>query len=67
MNQEIKIFEHEDFGQVRVLDRDNNPWFIAKDVAEVLGYVETEKLTRRLDDDEKLTSQFGRSGQLREV
>lgn len=36
-----------------MVEHNNKPYFIAKDVAEILGYTGTEKLTRRLDDDEK--------------
>ena len=35
-----------------MLTIDGEPWFIAKDVAQVLGYTDTEAMTRRLDDDE---------------
>ncbi len=52
----MKIFEHPDFGQVRVVDQAGDPWFVAKDVAEILGYVEPSTLYRRLDDDEKMTA-----------
>jgi anti-repressor protein len=32
------VFLHSQFGSIRVIDRDGNPWFVAKDVAEALGY-----------------------------
>lgn len=35
---EIKIFENTQFGQIRVIERDGEPWFVGKDVAEALGY-----------------------------
>lgn len=41
--------------QVRVLMRDGEPWFVAKDVSGILGYRDAANLTRRLDDDEKDT------------
>lgn len=53
MKNGIKIFENEQFGKVRVIDKDGDPWFVAKDIAEILGYSDTEHMTRRLDDDEK--------------
>lgn len=31
----------------------DNPWFVAKEIAEILGYADTQAMTRRLDDDEK--------------
>ena len=33
----MRIFEHPDFGQVRVVDQNGGPWFVAKDVAAILG------------------------------
>ena len=32
--------------------KDGEPWFVAKDVAEILGYSETNRMTSRLDEDE---------------
>jgi prophage antirepressor-like protein len=37
---------------VRVITIDNKLWYIAKEVAAILGYSETAMMTRRLDDDE---------------
>ena len=37
------------------LDEDGNPWWLAKDVAEILGYRMASDMTRNLDDDEKGT------------
>lgn len=34
----LKIFENKEFGEIRVIEKDNEPWFIGKDVAEILGY-----------------------------
>lgn len=45
-------FTNADIGTVRTLVIEDEPWFVAKDVAEILGYCETAMMTRRLDDDE---------------
>ena len=37
----IKIFERQEFGQVRVVDVNGEPWFVARDVAKALGYQNT--------------------------
>ncbi|WP_426739389.1 BRO-N domain-containing protein [Enterobacter cloacae complex sp. 400B2] len=44
-------------------DDDSEVWFVAKDVADILGYAETSNMTERLDDDEKRkqTLQNGRN------
>lgn len=41
----IKIFEKEEFGSVRVVDVNGEPWFVAKDVAQALGYASTNMTT----------------------
>ena len=35
---ELKIFEKSEFGSVRVVMKDGEPWFVASDVAKELGY-----------------------------
>ncbi len=39
----IQIFEHVEFGEVRVVLRDGVTWFVAKDICEVLGYTNPSK------------------------
>lgn len=39
--------------RIRVVQIDGEPWFVASDIAKVLGYREAKDLTRRLDDDDK--------------
>lgn len=36
--QNLQIFKSEEFGEVRTVTIDNEPWFVGKDVAEALGY-----------------------------
>lgn len=50
---EIQIFKHEAFGQIRVIDRDGEPWFIAVDVCKALELGNSRQAIARLDDDEK--------------
>ena len=38
MTSEIKTFEHPEFGSIRAVEQNNEPWFVAKDIAERLGY-----------------------------
>lgn len=38
----LAVFSHESFGNVRTIMIDGNPWFVAKDVAECLGYIHTQ-------------------------
>lgn len=47
-----RFFEHDEFGKIHVIERDGEPWFVAKGVAEILGYSDTNAMTRHLDEDE---------------
>lgn len=40
---DLQIFKSEEFGEVRTVTIDNEPWFVGKDIAEKLGYVDTAK------------------------
>ena len=40
---DIQIFKNEQFGQVRVITKDGEPWFVAKDIANMLGYSNSRK------------------------
>lgn len=42
---ELMLFQKEEFGQVRVVERNGEPWFVAKDVAVALGYASTNMTT----------------------
>ena len=51
---EVQIFNNEEFGQVRTLVIDGEPWFVGKDVAEILGYSNTRKaLADHVDEEDK--------------
>lgn len=65
---ELKIFNNPEFGQLRTLVKDNETWFVGKDVAEILGYSNTQKAIRdHVDTEDKLTERFVLSGQNREA
>lgn len=44
-----KVFEHTTFGNLRVImdEKMGEPWFVAKDVADALGYAKTDDAVRR--------------------
>lgn len=48
---ELKVFNFEE-QEVRMQVIDDEPWFVGKDVSDVLGYSETNAMTRRLNDDD---------------
>lgn len=49
---EIQIFKNNEFGNVRVVKKSNNPWFVGKDVADILGYERTTKAVQDHVEDE---------------
>lgn len=49
---DIQIFRHEDFGQVRVVSKDNESWFIGMDITEKLGYQNGSRDINRHTDEE---------------
>lgn len=65
---ELQVFKNQEFGSVRTLVINNDPWFIGKDVAETLGYTDTNQAIRKhVDDEDKLSRRFDGSGQGREM
>lgn len=66
--QELQIFKNEEFGEVRTVAIDNEPWFVGKDIAEALGYSDTNKAVamhvenedKKLND--KTSPSFGQRG-----
>ena len=51
---ELKIFENAEFGQVRTVTIDNEPWFVGKDVAEALGYAKARNaIASHVSDEDK--------------
>ena len=43
---DIQIFNNPDFGDIRTVTIDGEPWFVGKDVAEALGYVKARNAIR---------------------
>lgn len=57
---ELQIFNNSEFGEVRVLEINSEPWFIGKDVAEVLGYKNGSRdINRHVDEDDRQNYQNG--------
>ena len=55
MNQ-LEVFKNREFGQIRTVTVDGEPWFVGKDIAEALGYKNTKDaiLTHVMDEDKKI-------------
>ena len=53
----LQIFKSPDFGKVRTIQQNGEPWFIGKDVAEILGYKKPENaIAVHVDDEDKTTT-----------
>src|SRR5574344_358876 len=50
---EVTIFENKSFGNVRVVEQGGEPWFVAKDVCEILGIANNRDAVGSLEEDEK--------------
>lgn len=65
---EVKIYNSEEFGNIRTVTIDNEPWFVGKDVATALGYADTfGALKKHIMDEDKLVCQIDSAGQKRDV
>ena len=53
--KELQIFKNADFGEVRTIEKDGQPWFVAKEVCEILELGNPSQALTRLDEDEKDT------------
>lgn len=55
---EIQIFNNPDFGEIRTVTIDGEPWFVGKDVAQVLGYQNPSKaLADHVEAEDKLNNE----------
>ena len=64
---EVQLFNFENH-EVRSLLLNNEPWFVGKDVADVLGYADTNQAIRKhVDNEDRLTRRFDGTGQSRDM
>lgn len=55
---EIKVFDNPEFGEIRTTTIDDEPWFVGKDVAEILGYSDTfGAIKKHVDGEDKQNCQ----------
>ena len=52
---EVTIFKNTEFGEIRTLEINGEPWFVGKDIAEILGYTNPQKAIRDHIDEEDRT------------
>lgn len=66
MNNDIQIFNYNS-NEVRTIQQNSEPWFVLKDVCDILGLTDTNKISTRLDPDELTRIRFVSGGQNREM
>lgn len=52
----VEVFENPIFGQIRMVMVDDEPWFVAKDISDKLGYAQTSNMMKRIDDEDSKSS-----------
>ena len=58
----LKIFENQEFGRIRAIEKDGEPWFVGKDVAEALGYSDSKSaISDHVDTEDKQILQKGQN------
>ena len=56
-DNEIILFKHDDFGEIRTLNIDGEPWFVGKDIAVALGYsAPRNAIQAHVDNEDKTTA-----------
>jgi prophage antirepressor-like protein len=66
--KDLAIFKFENNQDVRtIIDGNNNIWFVAKDVCNILGLSDVSMSVKRLEDSEKLVQKLFVSGQRRDI
>lgn len=54
---ELKVFENEQFGEIRTVMISNEPWFVGKDVAKALGYTDVKhSILDHVDEEDRVNS-----------
>ena len=63
MNNEMQKFDFKGASLRTLTDEAGEPWFVAKDVCDILGHSNASMAVDRLDDDERAKSNLGRQGE----
>lgn len=65
---DVTVFNNENFGALRTIERDGEVWFVGKDVATMLGYSNPrDAVFKKVDAEDKLRMRIKDAGQYREV
>ena len=57
--KDLTVYKNDEFGTVRILTIDGEPYFVGKDVTEILGYSNSrDALAKHVDNEVKIPSRF---------
>ncbi len=60
--ENLQIFKNEEFGEIRTVTVNNEPWFVGKDVADILGYQNSSRdINRHVDEEDRQNYRNGTS------
>lgn len=66
--QELEIFKNEEFGEIRTLMIDGEPWFVGKDIADILEYRNGSRdINRHIDEEDRRKSMIFDGNQNKET
>lgn len=66
--QELEIFKNEEFGEIRVTAIDGEPWFVGKDIADILEYRNGSRdINRHIDEEDRRKSMIFDGNQNKET
>jgi len=60
---ELQIFKNEQFGEIRIVEKNKEPWFVASDICKALEIKNATQAVSRLDEDERSMFNIGRQGE----
>lgn len=68
MKTNVILFNHKDFGDIRIIEKDSDIWFLGVDIAKILGYQDpSATVVKRVSKEYKLRCQISNAGQMREM
>jgi len=54
MKNQLQVFENKEFGRIRIVEIDGQPWFVGKDVTDILGYENGSRdVNRHIDKEDR--------------
>lgn len=65
---DLQVFNNEEFGTIRTIEIDSEPWFVAKDITDRLGYINSrDAISRHVDEEDKGVAKHDTLGGIQNV